>query len=137
MSVSAIRVVRMNALAFRSRFRQGQTEGLRAGARVIQNQVKRNLAGGYTSSLKNHGDFVTGLSLSSVTIGEPQIGSDKNWIVVGTALLYNLFWELGHHNVFTRHYERDEKWAPAARTSRPAAIAAFNRVFKRVMEMPL
>ena len=46
-----------------------------------------------------------------------------------------LAWELGHHNVFTRRYERVEIWVPKAQESVPAARTAFARVMKRYMEM--
>lgn len=45
-----------------------------------------------------------------------------------------LAWELGHHNVFTRRYERVEIWVPKAEESVPAARAAFARVMTRYME---
>lgn len=114
-----------------SNFREAQQKGLQAGAYVIANAVKRKLRGGYTSSLGNHGDFVTGNSLNHVTIGEPQGSGDGAFILVGTDLLYDLYWEVGHYNLFTRHFERDEKWRPAAEESRADAYAAFQRVFSR------
>ncbi len=116
-----------------SKFEGASNEGIRAGliaaANVLVNQVKRNLKGGYTS-----GDFVTGLSLNSVTKSEPVRDGNEWSITVGTNLLYNLYWELGHHNIFTRKYERVEKWRPALMDSKDAMSAAFNRVYMRTVK---
>lgn len=103
-------------------------KGLLAAAYPVSNQVKRNLKGGYTS-----GDFVTGASVNHVTIG--QVFREGNgWAIrVGTDLLYNLFWELGHHNIFTRKFERVEKWHPALVDSRFESAQAFNRVYKETL----
>ncbi len=101
------------------------------GARVVQNEVKRSLRHGYHSSLGNWGDFVTGNNINHVTISEPVFSGDGGTIKVGTDLLYALFWEVGHHNIFTRHFERDEQWKPAYDRTRQQAIDAFQRVFAR------
>lgn len=111
-------------------FPKAHAQGMIAAANVLRNAVRKNLRGGYRSSLGNHGDFVTGNSLNHVTISEPD--TTRGRIRVGTDLLYNLYWELGHHNLFTRHFERDERWRPAAETSAKAAGEAFTRVFDRV-----
>jgi hypothetical protein len=103
--------------------------GIIAAAYIVSNNVKRNLRGGYTS-----GEFVTGQSINAVTISDPfRLG--PNWgIRVGTNLLYNLFWELGHMNIFTHRFERVEKWRPALFDSRDAAAAAYARVYIETME---
>lgn len=109
--------------------RIAQAKGLYAAALVLQNAVKRGLAGGYTS-----GNFVTGTNIKHVLISEPSFNPDGSGeIRVGTDLnpCYPLFWELGHFNIFTRKYERVEVWRPAYEENRQAAIEAFRRVFKR------
>jgi hypothetical protein len=111
--------------------RDAQGKGLQAAARVTQNAVKRSLRHGYHSSLGNWGDFTTGNNLNHVTISPVKWETDGLSIKVGTDLMYALFWEVGHHNIFTRHFERDEKWAPAYRESRAAALDAYMRVFSR------
>jgi hypothetical protein len=118
---------------FLSRFRQAQAAGLIAGGNVIRNAVRRELRGGYRSTLGHHGDFVTGNSINHVTISEPRFTADGGSVTVGTDLLYNLYWELGHHNLFTRHFERDEKWRPAFMGSKDAARTAFIRVMRRTL----
>lgn len=104
-------------------------KGLLAAAYPVRNQVKRNLRGGYTS-----GDFVTGTSLNHVTIG--QVFQDgTGWAIkVGTDLLYNIFYELGHYNIFRRKFTRVEKWRPALVDSRLESMQAFNRVYAQTLK---
>jgi hypothetical protein len=125
-------------------FRAAMTGGLTAAGNVIANEIKRELRGGYRSSLGNKGDFVTGNSLNHVRVSEPVImgiargpmkyagAINKSYVRVGTDLLYNLFWEIGHFNIFTKRYERDLKWGMAFYRARPRALAAFTRVFQRI-----
>lgn len=120
-----------NVGAFLTSFRRAQEAGLVAGANVIRNSVRRELRGGYQSSLGNHGDFVTGNSLAHVTISNPEWNGDQGSVLIGTDLLYNLFWEVGHHNIYTKHFERDEKWGPAFQASKQDARDAFDRIFVR------
>lgn len=47
-----------------------------------------------------------------------------------------LAWELGHHNTFTRRYERVEIWVPTAERAVPFMQKAFARVLKRYMDQP-
>lgn len=82
--------------------------GLIAAGNVYANAVKRGLAGGYTS-----GDFVTGRVLNSVTVSAPYMDSGGRVISVGSDVDYAMYWEFGHHNIFTRKYERVEVWRPA------------------------
>ena len=103
--------------------------GVIAAAYVLVNAVKRSLRGGYTS-----GNFVTGGVINSVTRGQP-FRDGMGWTIeVGTNLMYALFWEIGHHNLFTRKYERVEKWRPAFMDSREAMRAAYSREWQRRMQ---
>jgi hypothetical protein len=104
-------------------------KGLHAAAYVVSNQVKRNLRGGYVS-----GAFVTGNVMNSVTIGQVyQEGS--GWAIrVGSNVLYALFYEIGHFNIFRRKFTRVEKWRPALVDSRFEAMTAFNRVYTQTLE---
>lgn len=81
--------------------------GLQAGGYYLANRIKEQLAGGYTS-----GDFVTGHVLNSVTLSEPYDEGDARVLEVGTDVDYALYWEMGHHNLFTRQFERVEIWRP-------------------------
>jgi len=82
-------------------------DGLTAGAHHYANEVKKDLAGGYTS-----GAFVTGNVLNSVAVAPAERRGDTLEARVGSSVLYALFWELGHQNLFTRRYERVEIWRP-------------------------
>ena len=118
---------RSNSALVRKRFLKGVDGGLVAQAHVYMNAVKRALRGGYTS-----GDFVTGNVLNSVTRTDPRWESSARAIRVGTNVMYALFWEIGHHNIFTRRYERVEIWYPELIRTAPAQRQAFERVFYRI-----
>lgn len=125
----------------RAQFDAATRAALEAAGNVLANEVKRALRGGYRSSLGNQGDFVTGTSLNHVRVAPPVLTGDRSgrlryrgeaYIRVGTDLLYNLFWEVGHFNLFTMSYERDEKWGPATKRATPRAFQAFRRVFQKI-----
>jgi len=108
---------------------RAQDAALIAVGVAYQNRMKRALTGGYTS-----GDFVTGLSRNSVARTAPHDGpGGVRQVVVGTKLLYNLFWEVGHVNLFTRRFERVEKWRPTLLDSRADLQREYARVFGLVM----
>jgi hypothetical protein len=111
-----------------AKLRQAMTEGVVAAAAEPANAIRLRLRGGYTS-----GAFVTGLSSASVTQSEPTVTSDGAHVRVGTNVKYAPYWEFGHHNAFTRKYERVEVWRPGFLDSVPAAERAFLEVFQRVM----
>ncbi len=82
---------------------------LEGAALAVRNQAKRNVRGGFKS-----GAFVTGRlfnDISHVITGS----GDEMEAQVGTVIDYAAFWELGHHNVFTRQYERVQWLKPAFR----------------------
>lgn len=118
-----------NRKAFLHDAEEAEQLGLIAAAYVLVNAVKRGLRGGYTS-----GNFVTGGVINSVTRSEP-FRDGSGWSIrVGTNLKYALFWEIGHHNAYTRKYERVERWRPAFMDTREAARAAYARTWKRAMK---
>jgi len=51
----------------------------------------------------------------------------------GNAWMVPLYWELGHYNIFTRRYERNEIFRPTAVDATPALSAEYARVFMRYM----
>jgi len=112
----------------RSQLRQATDAGLLAAAAVVENRVKEGLRGGYTS-----GRWVTGNVMASVNHSEPDIGPNGAFILVGTDVMYALFWEVGHQNLFTRKFERVEVWMPALLGTRAEQLAAYQRAFGRVM----
>ena len=111
-----------------ARMQAATMAGLLAAAAVVENRVKEALRGGYTS-----GRFVTGHVLASVTHSEPEIGPNGAFILVGTDVMYALYWELGHRNLFTRKFERQERWVPAFFGSRAEQLAAYQRAYLRIM----
>lgn len=122
--------VKDNSKEFMRDLTQATPLALIAAAQVFINAVKRRLAGGYTS-----GDFVTGNVLNSVTRSEPEpAGMGGYALQVGTNLPYALFWELGHHNVFTRKFERVPVWEPAFLESQDEAATTYQRALQRFMK---
>lgn len=115
-----------------ARLRTAQDAGLVAAAVLLQNRVKAALTGGYTS-----GAFVTGRVRNSVTHTAPHPVPGGRGIEVGTNLLYALYWELGHVNLYTRRYERQERWRPTLLDSRHDIQREFTRVFGIVMNRPV
>jgi hypothetical protein len=114
-----------HSAAFLAALERGQAKALFAAATVIKNAVKRGLRGGYTS-----GDFTTGHNLRSISISPPEFDGRGTTIRVGTPLLYPLYWEIGHHNIFTRKFERVPIWEPAYLDNRAEAFEAYSRVLK-------
>lgn len=86
---------------------QALMDGLTAAAQHYANEVKQDLRGGYTS-----GAFVSGNVINSVAVDPGQRRGDVLEARVGTDVMYALFWEVGHQNLFTRRYERVEIWRP-------------------------
>ena len=109
---------------------RANVRGLTAAAYIVSNAVKKELRGGYVS-----GDFVTGTSINRVTIGAiERAGKFEYRIRIGTNLLYNLYWEIGHYNIFLRRFVRVEKWRTAALGSVKEAREAYARVYVRTMK---
>lgn len=125
------------AAAFRARKERATEAGLRASAHVIVNGLKEKstsggLAEGYTS-----GAFVTGTLLNSIFIA-PDSGSfvdsgGKRYLLIGTNLAYAVYWEVGHYNIFTRRYEREERWRPTLLRKYDEAVAAYHRAYASQM----
>lgn len=111
------------------RFEDAAAAGLLAAAYVYFNEIKRRLAGGFTS-----GAFVTGNLLNSVAIQPPAREGGDLVVRVGTPIKYALYWELGHNNVFARRFERQERWFPAAIDTEPEQQRAFAAAFGGTLE---
>lgn len=86
---------------------RAQQAGLIAAAESYLADIKQALTPGYTS-----GAFVTGANVNAVGRGEPVSTAGGVEIEIGSTSEYALYWEVGHHNIFTRKYERVEKWVP-------------------------
>lgn len=81
--------------------------GLLAMATAYADAIREALLNGYTS-----GEFVTGAAADSVVVTDAHDASGDRAISVGTDLMYPMYWEVGHFNIFTRQYERVEIWGP-------------------------
>lgn len=117
-------------LAFAARLRQAVDNGLVAAAYVYRNRVVEKLSQGYTS-----GAFVTPHVALTVEVSPPRDDPERGRSVsVGTNVMYALYWEAGHMNIFTRRYERVEHWRISLLETEAEQFAAFTRVFARAFE---
>lgn len=92
--------------AFTAQLDKAVPRGLVKAAAIYHGALRRKLQRGYTS-----GKFTTGNVAASVQMGLPEL-VDGHWVMtVGTSLMYALYWEMGHMNVFTHKYEREQYWA--------------------------
>jgi hypothetical protein len=117
-----------NLPAIRSRMAEASKAGLIAAVHVPMNKTAQDLASGFTS-----GAFTQGVSKAAVNRSEPFEVPGGFAILYGTHLLYNLYWTLGHFNLFTRRFERVDKWTPHFYGSRSEQMAAFQRTYQRFM----
>jgi hypothetical protein len=117
-----------NYSAVAGAFEDARKQALIAAATVLINDVKRGLRGGYTS-----GAFVTGNVIGSVTRDEPLVTATEGVVRVGTNVPYALYWELGHHNAFTRKYARKEVWMPALSAAAARMQDAYARTMRRLL----
>lgn len=133
--------------AFMTALLEGQVAGLIAAGRAYQRDMKRALRGGnkgyvYRTTIGNVGKIVkgsrhpwyTGVTWNSVTVSEVETTPTGSALQVGTNVKHALYWELGHHNIFTKHFERDEKWVPTYRDNATAYADAFSRAFSARMK---
>lgn len=105
--------------------KRAMRNALTAAATVVQNRAKRNVRGGFKS-----GDFVTGNLMNKIAI-RVSVTDAVAEAVIGTTVDYGAFWELGHHNAYTRKYEREEWLRPALEKTvgkqHAAAVLAIKR----------
>ena len=107
---------------------RARVAGLEAAIQPVAEAVRAGLKGGFTS-----GDFDTGESVEHVKVGAVTESQDGAAIRVGTDLVYNLVWEIGHLSVFTKKFERKEVWMPALVNTREQQQTAFIAAHKAVM----
>lgn len=74
---------------------------LEGAAIAVVNEAKRNVRGGFRS-----GRFVTGNLFNQIFWTVVETG-DRLEAQIGTPVDYGAFWAFGHHNIFTRRFERD------------------------------
>lgn len=109
-------------------------EAARLGVDAAANVLEREVAKAHDSTYYKGGAFRgTLLVRQSIRRSAPE-QSRGGWMSkVGTNKIQALFWELGHHNIFTRQYERVELWVPTALANLERMRANFAAVVARVM----
>lgn len=100
-------------------------DALFAAGLVYRNAMTTALQNGYTSGDFDHG--MAGIA-GSVAVSEPQSDAAGQFVSVGTNIIYGKFWELGHYNIFTRRFERVEKWRPTLASESENMAAKFAAV---------
>lgn len=116
---------------FRRKYAQAVDAGLVASGYQYYNELKRRLAGGYTT-----GDYVTGNVLNSITVSPPFDRNGVRTVLIGTSQTdppYPAYWEFGHFNIFTGRFERVEHWRESMLAAEGAMFDAFGRAFGRVL----
>jgi hypothetical protein len=104
--------------------------GLAAAVTMLKNAVVKQ----FGSSYYKGGAFRSTLFVKqSVRFLTPYKTPDGYETVLGTKFIEALYWELGHHNTFTRKYERVRIWEPAGLASMGAMRDAYARVVARMM----
>jgi hypothetical protein len=133
------------ASTFAQRHTRATDAALEAGAQELINGLKDTkplgLAKGYTT-----GDFVTGNLLASILATDPYTSAGTRHISVYTDLMYAVYWEYGHYNIFvggaigsnggnfSAGLQREERWVPTMHRKSDDVAAAYARVYKRFME---
>jgi hypothetical protein len=118
-----------NSQRARDSYREAARRGVDAAANVLERELK-----------KAHNDYYTSQAFRSTAqirqsirrVG-PTMGPDGWEARVGTNKMIALYWELGHHNIFTRKYERVRIWEPTALQNVARMRDAFARVVARAM----
>lgn len=123
--------------------RDATDAGLIAAANIVVRDVQKRFrnAKGYTS-----GDFAHAKGKSpiipTITRSEPHEHEGKRRILIGTnrrsektLAPFPLFWEMGHFNIYTRKFERVERFRPALVEKAEHAQRAFSRTVKRFLKL--
>ena len=129
----------------KARMEAARDAGLVAAAYVGITNTKRRLVPDYYTG----GQWATGQTLNSITRTEPFDGPDGRAIQYGTALKRALYWEVGFNQRLHVWYDekkgrwfskpgptrfvRKEIWAPVFLESQEELLAAYTRVFERMM----
>lgn len=117
-----------NLSAVQEQMNRARDAGLVAAGEVYRTALKQNLRGGYKT-----GFWVTGETLNSIKITVPYDGADGRGVSVYTELMTALYWFAGHNNIFTRKFERVDKWTQPMVDTAPEQVAAFERTYRRFM----
>jgi hypothetical protein len=111
------------------RYREAARLGVDAAANVLEREVKKAHNKYYTSQAFRS----TAQIRQSIRRVGPTLEAEGWTSRVGTNKKIALYWELGHHNLFTRKRERVRLWEPTAMANVERMQAAFARVVVRYM----
>lgn len=107
---------------------------LRGAAQIYRTAMMESLRnppeGGYTSGAWDHG--MAGVA-GSVAVSPVEQDEQGHRIAVGTNVECAKHWELGHVNLFTRRFERVERWRPVLDREAPAMVERFWTLLRRLM----
>lgn len=110
------------------RYREAARMGLAAGGQLLVRELKK----AHGDSYYKGGAFRTGQVRQSIKKTAPFWMN--GWMLqVGTKLIFPLYWELGHVNVFSGKYERVRIWTPTYLAQVQAIQAEFGATLKRYM----
>jgi hypothetical protein len=110
-------------------------EAARLGVDAAANVLQREVTQAHDSTYYKGGAFRGTLYVrQSIRRSDPERGPDGWSSTVGTKIIEALYWELGHHNLFTRQYERVRLWEPTALAAITRMRDAFARVVRRIMD---
>lgn len=119
-----------NSDAFRRRYREAARLGVDAAANVLEREVAR----AHDATYYKGGAFRGTLKIRQSIRRSPPTSQATGWTAkVGTNKIQALFWELGHHNLFTRHYERVRLWVPTAQANIERMRRNFAATVARMM----
>ena len=137
---------------FLKQYRDASRMALDAAAALYEGNVKKRFMQGYytsqafrsTAQIVQHvsreapvfqgGGWYTIIGIPDGELAKPRgkkVKPPKKPTTVGKIALA---WEVGHHNIFTRRWERVPIFKPVAFDSMKAMIDTYNRVLNRYME---
>ena len=126
----SVTVIDRGAEALR-RYDDAARKGLDGAANHLRVEIQKAFGSDYYKG----GAFRSTLQVKqSIRRSPPAKGPDGRWnATVGTKLIEALYWELGHHNRFTRKYERVQLWVPTALANVQRMQQTFSVVVARLM----
>ena len=112
---------------------------IRAAAFMIEAEAKKNIR---AWPLIDTGALLNSIAVERIRTGQYEVGdfggytkkreSRYGWRDISAGMEYAVYWELGHHNLFTRHYMRMPFLGPAvvSVTGEIAQMFAQGDIFK-------
>lgn len=137
---------------FLKQYRDASRMALDAAAALYEGNVKKRFFQGYytsqafrsTAQVAQHisreapvfrgGGWFSIVGIPDGQLAKPKGKKTKPPKTPTTVGKIALAWELGHHNIFTRRWERVPIFKPVALDSMKAMIDTYNRVLNRYME---